>query len=143
MLDENLIRENKKSWDNMISFVDGFPTNDAWHAWKIFVGSMLRHGIDTGLDRYFRAGQSMQHIIFSTAEHHGLEDIDPSPPRVTIAFDERMRIYLAWSRFNLWFNKPDRQTYLTGDSANSILRIYLSSLWDETRPSEKNPIGLW
>ena len=141
MLDEHLIQENRKSWADMVEFVESFPTNDTWHAWKIFVSSVLRYGIDSGLDQYFRAGQSMQHIIFSTAVHHGLESIDPVPPRVTIAFDKQMRVYMAWSRSNLWFNEPDRKVFLTGSNAQGTLRIYLGSLWDETRPSQKNPIS--
>lgn len=83
----------------------------------------------------------MQHIIFSTAVHHGLDSIDPAPPRVTIAFDKQMRVYIAWSRSNLWFNEPDRKVFLTGSSAQGTLRIYLASLWDETRPSEQNPVS--
>nr|CAP48034.1 putative integron gene cassette protein [uncultured bacterium] len=141
MLDSSLIQENKRSWADMIDFVESFPTDDTWHAWKTFVRSVLRQGIDSGLDQYFRAGQSMQHIIFSTAAHHGLEDMDPAPPRVTIAFDKQMHIYLAWSRSNLWFNEPNRKVSLTCSNAHGMLRIYLSSLWDETRPSEPNPIS--
>jgi hypothetical protein len=88
----------QESWISFEGFVAEFPDDGRWTAWKAFVLALLQMCVDAGLDRYFRAGQSMHDIIFSTAEEHGLEKHDPAPPRVTQTFNhENQQWSIAWS----------------------------------------------
>jgi len=101
--------------------------------------SVIRTGVEESLDKYFRAGQSMQHIIFSTCDSHdGLERYNPAPPRVTIGRDEG-GYFLAYSRSNVWFSLPDQKDIITSEDAPKVMRSYLLKLWLETRPNEPIP----
>lgn len=133
-----LMADNQASWTDMFAFVDEFPENDTWKEWKKFMRTLLRAGVEDKLDKYFHAGQSMQHIIFSTCERHGLERYDPQPPRVTVGRDEG-GYFVAYSRSNLWFNPPDRKDTITSSNALAVLRSYLLILWQETRPTDQVP----
>ena len=138
MITPELMANNQASWTEMFAFIDEFPENDTWREWKKFVRALLTAGVEDGLDKYFRAGQSMHHIIFSTCERHGLEQYDPQPPRVTLGRDEG-GYFLAFSTRNLWFFPPDRKNAITSENALSMLRSYLLALWGESRPSDPPP----
>src|SRR5215472_16958456 len=131
-------KDNRASWADVLSFIEEFPKNETWVDWKKFMGALVREGIEEGLDQYFRAGQSMQHIIFSTCERHGLEHFDPPPPRVTVGRIES-DYFVAWSHRNIWFFEAERRDIVTGENAVSTLRSYLVALWRETRPEEPFP----
>jgi hypothetical protein len=78
-----MVTETKhESWLWLIGWVESMP-DEIWASWKAFVLPLLRACVEAGLDKHFRAGQSMTDIILSTAEQHGLERYDPPPPRVT------------------------------------------------------------
>ena len=142
MLTTAVVEDNKASWVQVLHFVDGFPDNETWRAWKAFIRSVIEAGIEAGLDQYFRAGQSMQHIIFSTCERHGLEQISPAPSRVTLGEHESARMFVASSHKNLWFHGPEREDAVTSDNAVSVLRSYLADLWRETRPLDPVPFDV-
>ena len=98
MLTDAVIENNKASWLAVLHFVDEFPDNEIWSGWKVFMRPVIQAGIDAGLDQYFRAGTSMQHIIFSTCERNGLEQFSPAPPRITIGRRESTGMFVAWSQ---------------------------------------------
>ena len=102
---------------------------------------VLEACIEAGLDQYFRAGQSMQHIIFSTCERHGLENFNPEPPRVTLGHG-KAGMFVAWSHYNIWFSTPERETSVTADNVVSALRSYLAELWRETRTEDPLPFDV-
>lgn len=133
---------NRASWVDVLAFVRGFPDDDTWTNWKRDVLSLLEAGVAEKLDGYYRAGQSMQHIVFSTAEKHGLEYMEPQPPRVTVGFNKDMSLFVAWSDLNIWFNEPTRRDSLGGETGFDTLKRYLRDLWISTRPSEPLPPGL-
>ena len=84
----DVLRDNyRESWANLSAFVERFP-DDQWLDWKNFMRPVVRAAIEAGLSDHFRAGQSMSHLIFSTAEEHGLEPIEPPPLRVTLGRDD-------------------------------------------------------
>ena len=139
MIAPQVIESNKASWANVAQFVERFPENDTWRAWKVFMSALIQACINVGLSEYFRAGTSMQHIIFSTSEQHGLENFSPSPPRVTIGRDSKSEMFVAWSHSNIWFNEPERREFVTAETALPVLRTYLAALWRETHPMEPVP----
>jgi hypothetical protein len=103
---------------------------------------VIEAGIEAGLDQYFRAGQSMQHVIFLTCERHGLEQFNPAPPRVTLGWHKSGGMFVAVSNHNLWFHDPEREDAVTSDNAFSVLRRYLADLWSETGPMDPIPFEI-
>jgi len=138
MLTPELMEKNQASWSDMLAFVDEFPENETWKEWKKFMRTLLLAGVEQRLDMYFRAGQSMQHVIFSTCERHGLENYDPQPSRVTLGRDGE-GYFVAYSRSNIWFSTPDRRDVITSHNGFAVLRSYLLALWRETRPTDPVP----
>jgi len=134
-----LVATKPGSWIALIKQVEEFP-DAGWASWKVLVLSLLQTCIDAGLDQYFRVGQSMDHIIFSTTDEHRLERYDPSPLRITIRSESKhQRWYIARSYKNIWFSRPDSETPIDSTTAFPVLKSYLRDLWRETRPSEALP----
>jgi hypothetical protein len=88
---------------------------------------------------FFRIGQSMHHIIFSTLDHHRLT----SEPRVTLEFNPKdQTVRVAYSSANLYFSEPlSEHRVPANDSVNTTLG-YLRRLWTETKPSTPIPDAL-
>ena len=86
----------------------------------------------------------MSHIIFSTAENHGLEKYNPSPPRVTLFHDRKTnQWFIAWSHLNL--ARPEaveRQNSVTSETVVPTLKSYLADLWRETQHGKPLPAAL-
>ena len=140
MRSRSLLRTKQGSWVALMGWVERMPTNQDWAPFKAFVLPLLNGGIEAGLDEYFRVGQSMSHIIFSTAEEHNLEKYEPSPLRITIRpEDNPKRWYVARSYTNLWFSTPEKETSVDSETAFPVLKQYLTDLWRETRPGESLP----
>jgi hypothetical protein len=139
-----MLDTKQESWAWLVQWVEDMPSHHAILApWTAFILPLLQACRDEGLDRYFRVGQSMSHIIFSTAEKHCLEQYDPPPPRVTLIYEPEKRQWsIAWGYQNLWFSKPDRQHLVNSDNAFPTLKKYLADLWRETRLDEAVPPSL-
>ena len=139
------MRDTKQeSWAWLTEWVEDTAVRDPiLGSWAAFLLPVLRACVNEGLDHYFRVGQSMSHIIFSTTERHGLEHYDPPPPRISLLQDpDKQQWTVAWSYRNLWFSKPDRQDVITSDNAFSTLKRYLADLWRETSPGQAIPAAL-
>lgn len=140
------VKTKQESWAWITEWVESLPSqNTNWAPFTAFVVPVLRACVRAGLNDYFRAGQSMSHIIFSTAEEHGLEKYSPPPPRVTLLHDRKKnQWFIAWSRWNLLV-KPEameRQECVTSETVLPTLKSYLSDLWRETRQGEPLPAAL-
>ena len=84
-----------------------------------------------GLAPLFRIGQSMHHIIFSTADHHRLS----SEPRVTLEFFPKEEIIrVSYSSANLHFSDPVSEERVASSVAVPSVIRYLRRLWCETKP---------
>ena len=119
---------NIASWEAVAADIEQYPDTEHWTPWKPLVQRFLRAGIAAGLNRYFRAGQSMHHIVFSTLDHHGLRD----EPRVTIEFHPPSELRIAYGTTNLWFRTPELEYSLPLNDAFATFRRFLHQLWTAT-----------
>ena len=141
-----MLETKQESWVWVIELVYDLPRHNAgWTPFTAFVVPILKACVDVGLNQYFRAGQSMSHIIFSTAEQHGLEQYDPPPPRITLLHERASNEwFIAWSHLNLIVRPEavERKTRITAQNAVPVLKSYLKDLWRETRPQDALPTAL-
>src|SRR5581483_9136323 len=94
---------------------------------------------EQGLVAYFRIGQSMHQIIFSTLDHHRLQ----SEPRVTLEFNqEDQNARVAYSSAHLHFSEPISEQRVPRDAALPTTLGYLLRLWMETKPATPIPAAL-
>ena len=138
VLTADMMENNRVSWSDVMAFLEASPRP----TWKNGLLPIVESAIAAGLSSYFRAGQSMHHVILSTAERHGLEEVIPAPPRITLGVDEYATVYVAWSHCNLWFGEPERKDVVTPATALPILKSYLGSLWTVTRSAKPIPFAL-
>src|SRR5580698_11617896 len=129
---------NFDSWARTAFLIEEQPDDDLWLPYKVFLRRIFQLGARDGLCYYFRAGQSMHHIIFSTCERHRLESYDPPPLRITLLRREA-EWFVAASYANLYFHEPIKKTAVTSEDVWPILKSYLNDLWRETRPEERLP----
>ena len=61
MLTTAVVEDNKASWLRVLISWTNFQTTKVGHRGKPVIEACIK----AGLDQYFRAGQSMQHIIFA------------------------------------------------------------------------------
>lgn len=90
----------------------------------------MGEGVKLGLNAYFRAGQSLHHLVFSTLDHHGLRD----EPRVTVVFHPENDVRIAYGTSNLFFNPPTLEYTLPFELAFPTFRRFLNQLWTATMP---------
>lgn len=121
---------NIASWEAVAADIEQYPDTEHWTPWKQLVRRFLCASIAAGLNRHFRAGQSMHHIVFSTLDHHGLRN----EPRVTLEFHPPSEIRIAYGTTNLWFGTPGIEYSLPFDAAFATVRRFLHQLWTATVP---------
>lgn len=126
--------DNPSSWQRLLEHIDSFPDNDTWRDWRIVATRFVKQGIAMQLDRYFRAGKSMHHFLFSTLDHHDLR----GGPHVTVVIptgviQPEFTIQVAYGTNNLFFGKPELSHNLSFDEAFSTFRRFLFQLWTATQ----------
>lgn len=127
-----------ESWVAMTEFMARIAQYPAFPGWGRVGGKLIAEGQQRGLDEHFRAGQSMQHLIFSTVPHHGLQ----GELRVTVAWPEYDAhsaatgelIEVSLGRTNRWFS-TDRLSIGPSEHAWSLVAEYLRELWQSTQSS--------
>jgi hypothetical protein len=139
MTDVSAPRDNPESWCRIHTFIAEYPNDAIWTPWK----SMAEHIVATlearKISSHVRVGQSMHHIVFSTADHHRLTN----EPRVTIELlprDDSVRV--AYSTSNIYFAPPAQEERVGLSDAEVTIVRYLRRLWTDTRPLDAIPHGL-
>ncbi len=111
--------------------IEEHPDDDYWTPWKKLAEALIRESIGKGFNRYFRAGISMHHFVFSTLKERGIRD--EHCVTVVIHHDtNEMRV--AYSKGHLDFNAPTIERTLPVESASPIFRQLLKQLWIDTMP---------
>lgn len=132
-------KNNPESWQKIHEFIAEYPDDDYWSRWKAMALEVVS-GLETrGLASLFRIGQGMHHIMFSTAERHGLT----TEPRVTLEFLPKEQIVrVAYGCTNLYFSEPLSEERVPPSSAVPTTLGYLRRLWRETKPDTHIPDAL-
>jgi len=137
---------NQDSWAWMIRFMARLSDVPALAGWARIASSLLRQGQALRLDEYFRTGQSMQYLVFTTKSRFVLVD----EPRVTVCWPNGdsaaaltgERIEVSIGHENRWFSEPDRADIVSGDDAWAAVAAYLLQLWHESKDGLPAPAGL-
>lgn len=122
---------NSASWKAVEAEVQRYRDGREWKMWKAMARQFLTRSFELGLDRYFRAGQSINHFVFSTLGCHGLRD----EPRVTVELHpgtHEMRI--AYGRGNLWFGPAELEYTLPFDEGMKTFQRFLNSSGPPLQP---------
>lgn len=127
----------RESWVAMKEFMAELAQYPSVAGWAHLGAGLLAEGQQRGLDEYFRAGQSMQHLIFSTVPYHGLQ----SELRVTVSWPEDdaasaatgEKIEVSLGRTNRWFAAPDRLSVGAAADGWPLLSEYLRTLWQNSQ----------
>jgi hypothetical protein len=112
---------NLESWRAVEAFVERMGDR-----WRAVAQRFLGEGVRFRLDSYFRAGQSMDELVFSTLDHHGLQ----WEPRVMVKFFAEDRIHVKY------VHPPARgpEYTLPFDQAFPTFVRFLSQIWSATMP---------
>jgi len=119
---------NAASWHALIASIREHPDNDYWILWKQLAMRFVQKAVDSGLNNYFRAGRSMNHLVFSTLDRNGLRD----EPRVTIVIRTKSEIQIAYGNSNRLFGSPELEYTLPLEEGFSTFRRFLHQLWTAT-----------
>jgi hypothetical protein len=122
---------NSASWKALEVFIEGLEQyqDSHWKAWKALGQEFLSACMRLGLDRYYRAGHSMHHLVFSTLDHHPLQE----EARVTVELhpeDHTLRI--AFGRGGLYFSPAELEYTLSFDAGIPTFQRFLKQLWIAT-----------
>ncbi len=132
-------KDNPESWKQIHEFIDEFPDDAYWSAWKSMVRDVVTKLEERDLVPLFRIGQSMHHIIFSTVDHHRLT----SEPRVTLEFNPKdQTVRVAYSSANLYFSEPLSENRVSVTACLGTTLDYLRRLWTDTKAGTPVPDAL-
>jgi hypothetical protein len=120
---------NITSWASLAGFVQSFP-DESWAGWKALAERFIAVGREHSLDEYFRGGQSMHDLLFSTTSVHGLP---PDAPKVRVSLHPPDRLTLAYEPGIPAAGADARLEYtLSFDDAVPTFRRLLNHLWTMT-----------
>ena len=130
--------DNRESWRAARALIEECSDDEYWSSWKRMALSVVSDLEKRGLDSAFRVGMSMHHILFSTLDHHGLEN---GQPRIVFEIESRKGVArIAYTnRFDI--DQKFVETVDVGVAAEKLIE-YLRRLWVETKGGEEVPHGL-
>jgi hypothetical protein len=122
--------ENRATWKVVKNWIDEYPDHEHWNRWREILLPLMERALLFEFDSLFRAGMSVNDVILSTVDHHGLRD----EPRVTVAVTPDWRLRISYSTQNIWFHPPAQFEIAEPHLAFPIFTRYLQHLWEETVP---------
>jgi hypothetical protein len=125
--------DNPSSWAHVFEIIDEYPHTEYWRAYKANVKEVLDRCIAENLHEDFRAGTSLNDIVFSTALKHGLKR---GEPQVAFSYTpKKEEFYIAYAtRALIWGDPISLETISGVEGAHALLKQYLLRLWKETKP---------
>ncbi len=125
--------KNVESWKSLETWVEqtAQTRSDLAH-WRCLAKEFLREGARLGLDRYFLAGQSHLHLVFSTLERqpHRLGE-----RRVSLEFLSQTKIRICYGMGSSHGKGVQELEYtLPSELAFPTFRRFLNQLWTSTMP---------
>ncbi len=132
-ISEELAQKNLESWGWVTEFYEDFISLPNGK----YVGPLQRLVkllAKSEQAKFFRAGQSLWHLMISTAEKHGLSEDDPFV-YVTLDF-ELMDDKPAYKNMKVGFNRGRNEIESQTCSEEEIMTTiepFLQRLWNETR----------
>lgn len=124
---QDLPDRNKESWIEIIAFYEALLDSDYSDVAPLLLDLVSRFGATPRAER-FRAGQSLWHLMISTAAQRGLKDHEPFVA-VTINDDFQFQIEY-WEGFG---KQSDDIAICDATTVLVILDQFLSRLWSDTR----------
>jgi hypothetical protein len=128
MVEESLAAQNLESWEWLSEFYDDLVARPSWQ-WVTPIKRLVDNMRETEIARNFRAGQSLWHLIISTAEKHGLSEGEPFV--VVTLDDDRATIKMEYRRSSEF--KVLKQQFCKEEDASKVLQVFLDRLWADTR----------
>lgn len=118
------------SWDDLGKFINRFDYPN-WEGWKHLADRFMNHCIERQFNRYFRAGQSMTTLVFSTLDHHGLQD----EPRVNVVLHPPDKLELSYYPGLPVRGADNELEYeLNFETGVATFQRFLNHLWEMTMP---------
>jgi hypothetical protein len=141
-ISEELAQENLKSWDYLTEFYERLLASEGWDYVMPLV-RLVEHLKQSEYAKYFRAGQSLWHLMISTASQYGLAE-DDLYIYVTIKVEKTIKnnkpVYFTDGievSYKQGIQKIER---ITCDEPELVFTIepLLKRLWNETRGTTGN-----
>lgn len=130
--------DNLDSWRRIRELID-LMVEIGWKEWRPIANQLLDALANEGLDRSFRVGLSMSHIIFSTIDRHGLTD----EPRVTLViYPAEETVTISYSKTHSLFGPAIEIKKVSMSEAIAELKRMLRRLWEATKPVSEMPAAL-
>ena len=131
-----LPENNAESWQQLRVRIEEDSDDVRRAPWQELARQVLSELEKLGMGPLFRVGMSRSHVIFSTAEHHGLKN----EPRVTLGFlPETQEVRIAYSKADIEVQAPLIEAWVSAAVAGQVTAGGLRRLWTETRPDVPMP----
>ena len=105
--------------------------------WRDMMLPVIDAAIAAGWNRYFRAGPSMEGLLFSTAEVHGQPSYNNRFPFVTLGVDNS-GLFIGWSEIKTG-HAPTQKEHVNAESAARVLKRHFADLWKLTKEGQEIP----
>ena len=127
-MSDELTRSNLESWREMVSYYEDFVRHTDWE-WLQPLLRVVRKLAASHMAEKFRAGQSLWHLIISTAPKWGLDENEPFIAMTLIGKSPQLKI-------EYWEKTGGRvlEKHTCGeDDVMPFLQPVLDRLWEGTR----------
>lgn len=128
---------NRESWAHLRQTLDWLADGAGWTEWLALAKPIVAGLERAGLSDAFRAGSSMDLLIFSTLDHHDLGDSLRVEVRPEPAFHS---VRIAMGKQCLHYDPPDlEQVVVPFSDCLPVIMDHLRRLWVATKPHAPFP----